>query len=78
MGRHQNDRQLWFGGVQLGDQFQAAQAGQSQVGHDHIVNVFPRPGQAVVAAAGQVHFIAFGAEHFLQGGRGAGVIFDEQ
>ena len=75
---HQDDGQLRFGGVKLGHQFQSAQARQSQVGDDHAVLLPAGLFQTGIAPAGNIHLIVLLAQHLLQGGGSADVVFDQQ
>ena len=74
---HHYDGQLWLGGMELGDQFQAGQARHPQIGEHDIEMMLSGAGQAVIAARGHSNLVAFGLQIFLERRRNGGVVFDQ-
>ena len=75
---HHHDRQPRLGGVQFAHQFQPVQAGQFQIGDDHVKTSFLGAGQAGVAGCLNRHFIAFVGQHAAQSGHDGGIVLDQQ
>ncbi len=75
---HQHHGQVGLSLVKLPHEFQAAQAGQAQVGQHHVTLVFIGAAQAFVAAIADGDFEVFLGEHITQVGGQAGVVFDEK
>ena len=67
---------LGFGVVEASDEFEAAEAGQSQVRDNDIVKLAFRQHESFIAATANRDVIALGAEHLLQRRGNAGVILD--
>ena len=71
----ENNRQARLGGVQLADQLQTAQTGQSQVGDDHVERIGRGAGQAVVPPFLHRYVVAFAGQHAPQSVADAGIVF---
>ena len=78
VGGHHQDRQARPRGVQFAHEFQAAQAGQLQIGDDDVEEVFFRARQAGVAAVFDGHFVIFAGQHALQNRNDGGIVFNQQ
>ena len=75
---HHDDRELGLGGMELLDELESGQAGQLQIGEDHVARLIPGLAQAVIAAGRGRDLIALGPQLFFEGGHDAGIIFDNE